>query len=596
MGTLAFRVSVLQPQAHTAQLELDIPASVAPGDTVDVAMPAWCPGSYLVRDYARWVRDLVAVDSTGASLPITKLDKQTWRIARGAGTTTVRYTVYGHDLTVRTNHIDVTHAFLHGPATFLYVPAAREAAVTVAVTCDVAWSLVVGQPVRGERGQFAFDAANIDELYDAPLHLGQQTIHEFYVDGVTFDLALWGEVPARGTYDVATLCRDLQAILHAHGKRFGGFPFTRYAFVVMFVADGYGGLEHRNSSINIYGANAFSARKPYEGLLELLSHEFFHAYNGKRIAPAALLHFDYTKEAYTKCLWVMEGITSHYDRWSLLEAKTISAGSYFEKVLDDWTRLLHTPGRAQQSLEQSSFDAWIKLYKPDESNVNTTVSYYLKGGLVMFALDLHVRLETNGAKSLDDIMRALWLRYGQTGTPHPEELAPLFSEVSGLDLEPFFARYVRGTQDPPLGELLARVGLALVATRSENGDAGPAVWLGVTGSGRIGTVLDDTPAARAGLSPGDEWVALDGVRAQADADVRAQLMGRQPGDIVTATVFRRGRLHQVPVTLAAAPMNKHQICVVDAPSDAARAAYKAWIGEELGKGAIATVSITARML
>lgn len=596
MANLAFRVAVLQPLSHTAQLELDIPADVAPGATVDVAMPAWCPGSYLVRDYARWVRDLVAVDSAGKALLVQKLDKQTWRVTRGAGTTTVRWSVYGHELTVRNNHIDATHAFLHGPATFLYIPAARNAGVSVNVTCDPAWSLVVGLPTKGQAGSFAFSAADIDELYDSPLHLGHQVIHEFEVDGTTFELALWGEVPARGAFDVATLCRDLQHILRVHGQRFGGFPFTRYPFVVMFVPDGYGGLEHRSSSINIYGSNAFAARKHYEGLLELLSHEFFHAWNGKRIAPASLLHFDYTQEAYTKCLWVMEGITSFYDRWALLESKTITAASYFDKVLDDWTRLMHTPGRGRQSIEQSSFDAWIKLYKPDESNVNTTVSYYLKGGLVMFAIDLHIRLETGGSKSLDHVMRALWQRYGQVGKPHPEELAPLFSEVAGIDLEPFFARYVRGTEDPPIPALLARIGLVLTATRPENGDAGPAVWLGVTGGGRISSVLDDTPAAAAGLSPGDEWVAIDGIKTQGDGEIRAQLMARAPGESVTVTVFRRGRMLHIPLVLAAAPMGKYQISAAEAPADQARDAYRALVGEDLGKGAIATVTIASRML
>lgn len=596
MAQLAYRVSVPQPLSHTAQLELDVPATVAPGPTVDVAMPAWCPGSYLIRDYARWVRDLTAVDETGAVLSAIKIDKQTWRITRGQGCTTVRWGVYGHDLTVRTNHIDATHAFLHGPATFLYVPAARDVPVQVELAADANWSLVAGLPHRGGNGRWTLAAANIDELYDSPLHLGQQTVHEFEVDGAMFELALWGEVPTRGIFDTASLIRDLQATLSVHGRRFGGFPFVRYAFVVMFVRDGYGGLEHRSSSINIYEGNAFATRKAYEGLLELLSHEFFHAYNGKRIAPAALLQFDYTQEGYTKCLWVMEGITSYYDRWALREAGVITPASYFEKVLDDWTRLLQTPGRTRQSLEESSFDAWIKLYKPDESNLNTTVSYYLKGGLVMFALDLHIRIETSGAKSLDDVMRALWARYGQRGVAHPEELAAVFGEAVGLDLEPFFARYIRGTEDPPMGELLGHMGLALGALRPDNGDAGPAAWLGVTGSARIAGVLDGTPAAAAGLSPGDEWVALDGMRVQSDGDVRAQLLGRAPRETVEVAVFRRGRLLRVPVTLAEAPPTKHQVGAAEAPSEAAQRAYRAWIGEELGKGALASVTTTNRML
>ncbi len=396
--TLRYTVRLDDPKAHTAEIELTVPAGDVPH--VDVAMPAWCPGSYLIRDYARFVRDLTA------SRPARKIDKTTWRID-GGGDVTIKYAVYGNDLTVRTNHIDDTHAFLHGPATFLYAPALRDAPVRVEVHAPGGWQLATAAARDGR----ALTAASIDELYDHPIHVGVSRRYPVPAK-VPTELVVWGERAPGGPFDEQRLAGDLAAIADDHVARFGEAPFASYTFVLMLAHDAYGGLEHRASSINLYHPHFAATRKAYEGLLELLSHELFHAWNGKRIAPAPLLDFDYTREAYTPCLWVMEGITSHYDRFALRSSKRVPAKSFLDKVLDDWARLMATPGRARHSLEQSSFDAWIKLYKPDESNLNTTVSYYLKGGLAMLTLDLEIRRRSEGARSLDDALRALWTRYG----------------------------------------------------------------------------------------------------------------------------------------------------------------------------------------
>ncbi len=347
------------------------------------------------------------------------------------------------------------------------------------------------------------------------------------------ELAIWGERAPGGTFDEARLATDLAAIVDDHVARFGEAPFREYTFILMLAHEAYGGLEHRASSVNLFHPHFAATRKAYEGLLELLSHELFHAWNGKRIAPRALLHFDYTTEAYTPCLWVMEGITSHYDRFALRSSGRVTAKSYLDKVLDDWSRLQATPGRARQSLEQSSFDAWIKLYKPDESNLNTTVSYYLKGGLAMFALDLEIRRRTEGAKSLDDVLRELWVRFGVTREPHPEDLLPVFDEATGLSLVDVFARQIRGTEDPELAAELAHVGVELKSSAdpAQIADGLAAVWLGITvGGNRVTGVFDGSPAHAAGLSPGDELIAIDGFRATSDGDIRSLLGSRKPGD------------------------------------------------------------------
>ena len=534
-------------------------------------MPAWCPGSYLIRDYARFVRDLDVTGDDGAPRTAHKIDKSTWRIARrGARELTVRYAVYGHASDgAHQSHRRHARVLARYPATFMFAPALRTAPVEVAlhapagwpVTCALAFDAHVDAAV--DAAPVTLVAASIDELYDHPIHLGAVRTHVVPAK-VPVKLAIWGERAPGGTFHEPRLATDLAAIVDDHVARFGVAPFANYTFVLMLAHDAYGGLEHRASSVNLFHPQFAATRKAYEGLLELLSHELFHAWNGKRIAPAPLFHFDYTREAYTPCLWVMEGLTSHYDRFALRTSGLVTAKSLLDKVLDDWARLQATPGRARQSLEASSFDAWIKLYKPDESNLNTTVSYYFEGrGSAMFALDLQIRRRTNGARSAsDDALRALWREFGARGVPHPDDVQPVFEAATDLSLADVFDRQIRGTADPELALELAFVGLELRATAdpAQIADGASAVWIGATTAGtRVTGVLDSSPADIAGLSPHDDIIAVDGFKVGSDGDLRAACGARKVGDTVKLALFRRGRLIELAVVLGAAPPTRYEI-------------------------------------
>jgi predicted metalloprotease with PDZ domain len=620
MSTLRYAVRVEAPERHTVDIELRFSPDA---DTVDITLPAWCPGSYLIRDYARFVRDLEVHAADDTPREVTKIDKQTWRIqAAGAKELVVSYTLYGHDLTVRTNHIDDTHAFLHGPATFMYPTTQRSAPTEVTLTFPEAWSLTtaadsIGEPSAPARVTVPAQAgpwpaatavakrgtgsvvrcASIDELYDHPIHLGATRTYNV-ASRVACKLVIWGERAPGGMFDEPRLAADLAAIVDDHLARVGEAPFREYTFLLMLTHEGYGGLEHRASSVNLYNPHFAATRKGYEGLLELLSHELFHAWNGKRIAPKPLLDFDYSREAYTPCLWVMEGITSHYDRFALRSSGRITAKSYLEKVLDDYARLQATPGRMRQSLEESSFDAWIKLYKPDESNANTTVSYYLKGGLVMFGLDLNIRRRTNGTRSLDDVLRALWTRYGAPGVPHPENLQPVFEQAIDLDLGDIFEHQIRGTVDPDLRAELGFFGLELRASAdpATATDGAMGTWIGVVTSGiKVTTVFDGSPAQAAGISPGDELIAVDGFRTTSDSDLRNLLGPRRVGERVRFSLFRRHRLLDVLVELEHAPATRYEFATVAEPGASAEQ-YTRWLGEPFpGPGhVLATVLTTAR--
>lgn len=593
MAHLRYAVRLGSAHHHVAEIELRFPVDTA---TVELALPAWCPGSYLIRDYARFVRDLVVVGDDGAPRAVAKRDKSTWTVdPAGARELCVRYAVYGHDLTVRTNHIDADHAFLHGPATFLHPTHLRSAPVELELAAPDGWTLTTPM-AWAPAPPYRLAAADIDELYDQPIHAGP-TRTLAVPASLPVKLAVWGPRAPGGMFDEARLAGDLGPIVDDHIARFGAAPFAHYTFLLMLAHDAYGGLEHRASSVNLYHPYFAASRKHYEGLLELLSHELFHAWNGKRIAPGPLFQPDYAREAYTPCLWLMEGVTSHYDRFALRTSNRITAKSFFDKVLDDWARLMATPGRRRHSLEASSFDAWIKLYKPDESNLNTTVSYYLKGGLAMLALDLQIRRRTEGARSLDDVVRLLWQRHGAPGVPHPDQLQPLFEEATGLALADVFDRQIRGTADPELAEELRHVGLELRAGTdpSQLVDGAAAVWLGaaMTG-GKVTSVFDGSPAQAAGLSPGDEIIALDGFRVTGEADLRSLAGALRPGDRIELAVFRRARLLRLSLALGAAPPTRYEIAGLADPGPAA-ARYLAWLGEpHPGAQVLATVTTTAR--
>lgn len=586
---LRFAVGLDAASRHLAEVTLRFPVE---GDRAEVAMPAWSPGSYLIRDYARWVRDFSATAGDGSPRKSRKIDKATWEIdADGARELVVRYAVYGHELSVRTSHIDAVHAYLHPPATFMCPAHLRGAPASVEVaghvTCPLAW-----EPTSTLR------AATIDELYDSPIHVGP--VRAFKVPAKRpVRLVVYGARAPGGTFDEERLAIDLGAAIDDQIARFGEAPYEHYTCLLMLAHDAYGGLEHRASSVNVFHPHFAASRKAYENLLELLAHEHFHVWNGKRITPRGLADVDYAREAYTPNLWVIEGLTSHYDRYTLRRAGCITVKSFLDKLLDDWARLQSTPGRTRHSLEAASFDAWIKLYRPDESNLNTTVSYYMKGGLAMAVLDLEIRRRTEDARSLDDVLRSLWQRYGATGIAYPDDVQPIFEEAAGLSLAQFFEHQIRGTADPDLPGELAHLGLELHALPDPNqvADGAHAVWLGATMQGvKVTGVFDGGPAQAAGLSPADEVIAVDGFRATSESELRNLVGARKPGDRVILAVFRRHRLLEIPMVVGVAPSTRYEIAGLADPGPGAER-FRRWLGEpHPGTQTLATVTTTTRWI
>ena len=313
-----------------------------------------------------------------------------------------RYRVYAHEVTVRTSHLDDSHAFWNGATLFLYAESLRDRPCRITIQgAPAGWHIATALSPEAD-SPFVLRAANYDEIVDSPVEIGSHERLDFTAAGKPHAIAIWGRL----AFDRRRLTDDVTAIIESQSALFSPPPppYDRYTFLLHLAPGAYGGLEHKHSSTLLSSPFAFAQDKRYQDFLELVSHEFFHLWNGKRIRPAALGPFDYQHENYTRSLWVVEGITSYYDRLFLRRSKRISAARFREKLGEDLTKLFRIPGRNHHSLEESSFDAWIKLYRPDESSVNTTVSYYLKGSVVALCLDLEIRSRTHNQRSLDDAM------------------------------------------------------------------------------------------------------------------------------------------------------------------------------------------------
>ncbi|MFZ5876798.1 MAG: M61 family metallopeptidase [Nitrospirota bacterium] len=598
--TLRYRITPSDPAAHLFEVRCTIPNPDPAGQRF--SLPTWIPGSYVIRDFARHVVR-VSAECGGRPVAVIKLDGNTWRCEPASGPLTLISEVYAWDLSVRAAHLDAAHGYFNGTSAFFQIhghehqPCAVE---LVPPSGETGRRWRVGTALRRAGappyGFGAYTAANYDELVDHPVEMGDFTLATFIACGVPHDVVVTG----RHRADLDRLCRDLTTICEHHIRFFGEpAPFDRYVFLVTAVGEGYGGLEHRASTSLLCSREDLpkpgdhEVGEKYRTFLALASHEYFHAWNVKRIKPQAFIPYDLTREAYTRLLWVFEGVTSYYDALALVRTGLISPASYLELVGQTITRLLRGAGRLKQTIEDSSFDAWIKFYKPDENTPNTVVSYYTKGALIAMALDLTIRRETRNAKSLDDVMRALWERHGKTGEGVPEDgVERIAQEVSGVDLRAFFDRALRSVEELPLAALLEEVGVAVGLRASESeqdkgGKAGttphaqrPTLGIRLAEGGadvKVATVHDGSAARAAGLSAGDVIVAVEGLRATR-ANLESLIGAYPAGATICLHAFRRDEMMMFDVTLKASPLDTCFLTVKTDLDGTPRARRAAWLG------------------
>lgn len=584
---ITYRVSAADRRAHLVDIVMRVANVPSSTQQLDLELPVWAPGSYLVREFARHVQDERAAVAGGA-IPIVKTAKNVWRVSLPSGTpgdgtrtVDVGYRVYANELTVRTSHVDAEHVYLNGSNVFMYVAGMKSLPVRVELDLPSNWKVATGlrsagpvSPITADmQVVHAFSAPDYDTLADCPIEAAPDLrILTFEALGKPHEIAIWGA----GNVDTARLTADTKKIVEATAAVFGNeLPYDRYVFIVQLFPGGGGGLEHSNSTVVQANPWGLQKKDTYRGFLELIAHEFFHAWLVKRIHPPALGPFDYTTENYTRMLWLMEGTTDYYGTLLVKRAGLMTEDDFWKEIAKQIATLERTPGRKHQSAEEASFDAWIKFYRQNEHSVNSTVSYYLKGMVVTAMLDLEIQGRTKGAKSIDDVLRNLWTTYGKRGIPVPEDgVEPAVEASIGSDFTAFFDSYVRGRADIDYDAFLVHVGRKLVAEAPKNDDritAAPGAWLGASlgdanGRTAVSSVLEGSPAWTAGLSAGDDVLAMDGYRVTA-ATMDTRLSDRSPGDEIRLTVFRREKLIELRVKLGARPADTYKIVKIEAEKE-----------------------------
>jgi predicted metalloprotease with PDZ domain len=533
----------------------------------------------MVRDFARHIITLRA-QSAEQSIGLIKQDKQTWQLADPVnGPLTLTYQVYAWDLSVRAAHVDTTHAYFNGPSVFLGIQGREQEPCGVEIQAPdgeryASWKLAVSmQPLAVDsRGFGRYQVPDYETLLDHPVEMGEFSLGTFQVRDIPHRFVINGRHGA----DLERICRDVAKICQEAAALFDDLPIEEYLFLLWVVGKGYGGLEHRNSTSLLIGRESLPSTTmqevtpDYRRLLALCSHEYFHLWNVKRISPEVFRREGTTQEVYTRQLWIFEGITSYYDELLLLRSGVIENKDYFEMLAEGVTRVMRGSGRLKQTLEESSFEAWTKFYKQDENAPNAIVSYYAKGALVAMMLDLTIRLRSEGRRSLDDVMRALWQQYGKSETGLPEgAFERLVQEVTGCDFKADFDHWVRSTEELSLAETLREFGVELYLLPAKSvSDLGgvieqrpeetnPKPVLGAKFEQQVDGVLlqqvyDGGAAQVAGLSAGDLIIAMDGLRADASR-LEKQLAQAQAGCQLVVHAFRRDELMQFEVKPLPAP-------------------------------------------
>ena len=594
--TVSYAIRPAQPAAHLFHVTVTVEAPDPEGQRF--MLPAWIPGSYMIREFARHIVRISAL-SGEKRVALEKVDKHTWRAAPVDGELTLAYEVYAWDLSVRSAHLDGTHAFFNGASVFLLPLGCRERPCRLDILPPegrkyAKWRVATAlQParttVRGEFGTYL--AADYDELIDCPVEMGTFERIEFAALGVAHEIVITGRVPK---LDLKRLGTDLQRMAETQIRLFEprqqAAPFDHYTFLTMAVSDGYGGLEHRNSTALICRRDDLpyvgmkDATSAYRTFLGLASHEYFHSWNVKRIRPAAFVPYDLARENYTRLLWVFEGFTSYYDDLLLARAGLYSEAQYLDALAKTLTTVMQRTGRFKHSVAESSFDAWIKYYRQDENAPNSVVSYYQKGSLIAAAIDLTIRERTGGRRSLDDVMRLLWRRYKKAGVTYQgvaeDEMPATVEEATGVDADRLIRAWSEGTRDAdfaalfaPFGIIVER-GLALeepnfallgIKTRRDGADC------------RIVNVFDGSPGQEAGLSGGDVIVALGGLRVRA-SNLDGLLSRYAAGDTVDVVAFRRDELLRTEVTLATKPPPKFTLKLDPKANKVAQRLRRQWLG------------------
>jgi predicted metalloprotease with PDZ domain len=570
---IEYFLSMDQPQTHYFDVIMKLSnfdAKTKQQGFIDLKMAVWTPGSYLIREYAKNV-EAVSVTSDSKAVKSDKINKNTWRVRLLATSNeaTVKYRVYANELTVRTSFIDDSHGYLNPACVFMYVSDWRQVPSTINIKPYKNWTTV--STALKSLGNNTFEASNLDELIDSPIEIGTQKVLTFELKGIPHKISMYGEVKmdeVKVTNDFKKVCETAMSVVGEH-------PCKDYTFLIHNLAAGGGGLEHLNSTTCQTSRMTYSNDRMYQGFMSLIAHEYFHLWNVKRIRPKALGPFDYENENYTHLLWFSEGCTSFYQSYILRRANMMTPEEYLTTYSNEINVIENQPGNKVQSATESSWDAWIKYYRPNENSKNSTISYYDKGAVLGGMLNLAIIQTTGGKKNLDDVMKMLYQEYykkqGRGFTD--EELQKTVEAVAGKSMNDFFQKYIFGTETIPYNAYFQSVGVQLIDKNAEKND--PYLGVEMRGGGmRITGVTRDSPAYNDGLNVNDEILQIDGSRPD---DITKYVSSKKVGDVIEVKVRRDGLEKKYNITLQRNPVKNYVIEALPNQTKEQAEMYKKWL-------------------
>jgi predicted metalloprotease with PDZ domain len=555
-GTTKISYTLTFPEAQAHYVDVEMQINGLKQNSIDLKMPVWAPGSYLVREFARNI-ETISASANGKIIDIKKTRKNIWRVnTTGVSTITVKYRVYAFEVSVRTSFIDVDHAFLSSPDIFIYPAGMLNQPSTIHIIPYKKWDKVSTSLATVNNDAFTLTAPNYDILFDSPIEVGNQDVFSFTTGGVNYEVAMSGE----GNYDKERLKKDMAKIIDEQTAIFGENPNKRYVFIVHNYLKGGGGLEHLSSTVLGATRTAYTDEKGYQSFLSLVAHEHFHLWNVKRLRPIALGPFDYDNENYTTNLWIAEGFTSYYQDITLRHAQLYPPENYLKLLGDNISAVENQPGVNIQPVADASYDAWIKAYRPNENSVNSTISYYSKGALIGLLLDLEIINSTNGNKSLDDVMKYMYDQYykiknrGYTDA----EFKLGLEKIAGKNLDYFYKNYITGLTPLDFNKYLAYAGYKLKDEYAGSNDPALGISTGVNADKKIvvTAVLRNSAAWKDGLNVGDQLLAMD---SKTLTEVKGLLNDKKTGDKVIFSISRDGLKKDIPVTLLRNTQVKYSI-------------------------------------
>ena len=549
---------------------------------VELFLPTWTPGSYLLREYARHLSQVTATACDDQrSLRCVKTSKNRFAVATdGADSVQLSYRVYAHELTVRTAHLDDSHAYWNNACLLLWPTGQRQLPARITIEHAPDWTLTCSlaatpaEPAATGYTATTLHADDLDDALDAPILIGKTQRLEWTVNEVPHAIVLDG---LEGIAPPATLVEDLTKVVDHAAAVFGGsLPYDHYVFMALFTGEGYGGLEHRDSTTLLMARTSLTTASGYREFLGLAAHELFHAWNVKRMRPVEFWNYDYEQENYTKLLWLMEGWTAYYDDLILVRAGLTSRTEYLATMAKNIQSMSASPGRLELSLEDSSFDAWIRLYRPDENTRNSSQNYYGNGAVVAMCLDILIRRASDGNSSLDAVLSKLYETTFQRGKGYEvADVYRIIEQLANADVVAQLIQLTTGPLDPQLAEILIDVGVEI--TRSNSGK--PFLGVGFrSGSTIIASVIKDSPAAHGGLAPDDELLAIEGLRVKSSNWQTTLSAVARIDEPVEILVTRRGRIQSLQVTPIAG-QGTVKLQLSENPSTPQQTASKSWLGD-----------------